>query len=59
MASSIERLMLADELGLARLRTACVKFLTTAQNLEVALVSRAGILIGKLKLNLNIYNSEI
>jgi hypothetical protein len=39
VASSIERLMLADELGLARLRDACVDFLTTAQNLEVALES--------------------
>merc|ERR1719238_454597 len=39
VASSIERLMLADELGLAQLRNACVRFLTTAQNLEAALES--------------------
>merc|ERR1719487_326401 len=39
VASAIERLMLADELGLGKLRAACVKFLTTAQNLEVALES--------------------
>merc|ERR1719379_2866737 len=41
VASAIERLMLADELGLERLRTACVKFLTSPQNLEVALESEA------------------
>lgn len=41
VASALERLMLADELGLEELRTACVSFLTRPANLQAAQESEA------------------